>query len=219
MNIQSVRAAAMQTLLDCGISRLPVDVDAVCRKLGIRVLSYDVGAEVIERAHLYRAVRDTNGLAFYLKDIPVALFNERQELPQIMFTVGHEVGHIILQHVKPTSGLTPAHQGTDWNATPKETAANQFAALLLAPPYVLWSMGVCRTEEIMRLCEVPRQAAAYIARCITWITRRKVFLFDPMEQAVYRQFQTYIKGRGHEIPGRLMALPGQDLRHTAPLEV
>lgn len=193
MNSQSVRDAAMKTLLDCGVSRLPVDIDAICKKLDVRALSYDEGAELLQRAHLYRAVRDTDGLAFYLKDIPVALFNERQELSEVLFTVGHELGHIVLGHVKPMGAELPAYRLEDWNITREETAANRFAALLLAPPYVLWSMGVRKTGDIMKLCKVPRQAAVYSARCVAWFTRRKVFPLNPMEQAVYRQFQPYIK--------------------------
>lgn len=49
---QNLRDASWKILLDCGINRLPVDIDMICRRLGVRVLSYDVGAELIERGHL-----------------------------------------------------------------------------------------------------------------------------------------------------------------------
>lgn len=191
--MMNAEVEALKTLLDGKIDRFPVDIDTICENLGVKVFSYDIGAEVIERAHLYRAVRDTDGLAFYLKDTPVILFNERRELRQIMFTVAHELGHIVLKHVKPGDTTTIAHQGVKWNATPKETEANQFAARLLAPPNVLWSMGIRKAEEIMKLCRVPKQAAEYSALCITQLSRRKVTPLDSMEQAVYRQFQLYIK--------------------------
>ena len=38
---QNMRDATWNILLDCGINRLPVDIDAICLKLGVLVLSYD----------------------------------------------------------------------------------------------------------------------------------------------------------------------------------
>lgn len=190
---QNMRDATWSILRDCRISRLPVDIDAICQKLDVCVLSYDAGAEVIERAHLYRAVRDTNGLTFYLGDTPVILFNERQQVKQIMFTIAHELGHIILKHVKPGGGATPAHQGQEWAASKEELAANQFAARLLAPACVLWRLGLRTPEEIMEQCQIPRQAAEHRAKRMATLYRRQKFLTSPLEREVYRQFFPYIR--------------------------
>ncbi len=188
---QNMRDATWNILLDCGINRLPVDIDAICLKLGVLVLSYDAGAELIERAHLYRAVRHANGLALYLKDTPVILFNETQELSQTLFTVAHELGHIVLEHVGP-GGTAPARQGAAWNATPKEEAANQFAARLLAPACALWGLDLHRPEEIMEQCQIPRPAAEYRARRMAVLYRRQRFLTSPLERRLHRQFQPYL---------------------------
>lgn len=189
---QNMRDATWNILLDCGIDRLPVDIDAICEKLGICVLSYDAGAEIIERAHLYRAVRSTNGLTFYLKNTPVILFNERQEIKQIMFTITHELGHIILKHVSP-GNTTPAHQETKWNRSPEETAANQFAVRLLAPACVLWGLNIHTTEQIMEQCQITQPAAEYRARRMAALYERQRFLTSPLERKVYRQFSPYIR--------------------------
>lgn len=188
---QNMRDATWNILLDCGINRLPVDIDTICEQLGICVLSYDAGAEIIERAHLYRIVRDTNGLTFYLGNSPVILFNERQRIKQIMFTVAHELGHIVLEHVKP-GDTTPAHQGPKWSSSPKEKAANQFAARLLAPACVLWGLDVHAAEDIMELCQITRQAAEYRSRRMATLYQRKKFLTSPLERKVYHQFQPYL---------------------------
>ena len=199
---QNMRDATWKILLDCGIDRLPVDIDTVCEKLGICVLSYDAGAEVIERAHLYRVVRDINGLTFYLGNTPVILFNERQEVKQIMFTVAHELGHIILKHVSP-GDTTPAHQGPEWNATPKEGAANQFAVRLLAPACVLWGLDIHTPEEIMKWCQITRPAAERRARRMTTLYQRQKFLTSPLERKLHHQFQPYL-----EQAAPLSCLPG-----------
>lgn len=189
---QNMRDATWKILLDCGIVRLPVDIDAVCEQLGICVLSYDAGAEIIERAHLYRAVRDTNGLTFYLKNTPVILFNERQEIKQLMFTIAHELGHIILKHVMP-GDETPAHLGPVWSASPKEKAANQFAARLLAPACVLWGLNIHTTEQIMEQCQITQPAAEYRARRMATLYERQKFLTSSLERKVYHQFQPYLE--------------------------
>lgn len=189
---QNMRNATWQILLDSKVDRLPIDIDTVCRTLDIRVLSYDAGAEIIERAHLYRAVRDTNGLTFYLRDAPVILFNERQEVRQIMFTLAHELGHIILKHVGP-GDVTAAHQGAEWNASRQEMAANQFAARLMAPACVLWGLNVHTAEKIMELCQITRPAAEYRARRMAALYERKKFLTSPVERELYQQFSPYIR--------------------------
>lgn len=188
---QNMRDATWKILLDCGIVRLPVDIDAVCERLGVCALSYDAGAEIIECAHLYRAVRDTNGLTFYLGETPVILFNERNNVNQIMFTIAHELGHIILKHVKP-GNMTPAHQGVEWSCSREELAANQFAARLLAPACVLWGMGLHTTEEIMKQCQITRPAAECRARRMAALYERNKFLTSPLERRLYHQFSPCI---------------------------
>lgn len=192
---QNTRNAAWKILLDCGVDSLPVNIDDVCQKLGIRVLSYDVGAEVIERAHLFRAVRHTDGLTFYLKDVPVILFDETRDLSQVMFTIAHELGHLILNHVQPGTQTT-GHRGAEWKASPEERAANQFAVRLLAPACVLWALDVHTPEEIMRLCHLTQPAAKVRARRMEVLYQRQRFLTSPLEQALYHQFQPYIAGAG-----------------------
>lgn len=190
-NYQKMRDATWNILLDSKVARLPINVDAICRQLGVRVLSYDVGAEVIERAHLYRAVRHAAGLTFYLHDTPVILFDETRPFPEILFTVAHELGHLVLCHVNP-GGITPVHRGTGWSDNPEETAANQFAARLLAPACVLWGLNVHSPEEIMSLCQVTRPAAEYRARRMGTLYQRQRFLTSPLERAVHNQFRPYI---------------------------
>lgn len=187
---QNLRDASWKILLDSGINRLPVNIDAICRKLGVRVLSYDAGAELIERGHLYRAVRHTDGLAFYLRDTPVILFDETMELPQAMVTVAHELGHIILDHVQP-GGVTASRQGMARRIASEEKAADRFAARLLAPACVLWALDARTPEEIMRLCQITRPAAEYRARRMATLYEREKFLTSPLERRLYHQFQPY----------------------------
>lgn len=100
-NYQNARDAAWRILLDCNVERLPANVNDICRKLKIRVLSYEDGNRMIERANLVETAQRTDGMTFYMRKTPVILFNEKMTLPRAKFTVAHEIGHIILGHVKP----------------------------------------------------------------------------------------------------------------------
>lgn len=188
---QNARDAAWRILLDCGISRLPVDLNTICHKLGVHVLSYDEGAELIERAHLYRIVRRTSGLAFYFGDDPVILFDEMKEFPEVMFTVAHELGHLIFAHVSP-EGTTRGRWGEEWKAKPEERAADRFAVRLLAPACVLWGLNVHTAEEIIKLCRIPEPVAKDRAKRMAALYKKHKFLTSPLERAVYHQFFPYL---------------------------
>ena len=104
---QSARDAAWRILLDCGVDRLPVNLNTICRRLKIRVLTYGGNIEIIEQAHLSETVRSTDGLTFYLHQTPVILFDETVLPEWARFTIAHEIGHILLGHTKP-GGTTPS---------------------------------------------------------------------------------------------------------------
>ena len=189
---QRARDAAWRILLDCGVDRLPVDLNAICRKLKIKVMTYGQSARIIERANLGQMVPRTDGLTFYIGRTPFVLFDGRMPPARAKFTVAHEVGHIILEHVRP-GGMTAINREPHPGDAPEERAANQFAARLLAPACVLWGLDVHTPEEIMALCHVSRQAAQFRADRMDELYRRDKFLTSPLEREVYRQFQPFIR--------------------------
>lgn len=195
---QNARDAAWRILLDCKIDRLPVDLNFVCRKLEIRVLAYGKNTELIERAKLSEAVRRTDGMTFYIRETPIVLFDEKVMPARIKFTVAHELGHIILGHVKP-GGITTANREPHPEDAPEERAANQFAARLLAPACVLWGMNIHTAEEIMRICRISRQAAQFRADRMEELYRRNKFLTTNLERKVYRKFQPFIEAYRHSL--------------------
>lgn len=190
---QKARDASWRILLDCKVDRLPVDLNAICRKLEIRLFSYRAATNLIERANLREAVRRTDGLTFYWHGTPVILCNDAVLPQRAAFTIAHELGHIILNHVEP-GAVTAINREPHPGDSPEETAANQFAARLLAPACVLWGLDVHTPEEIMNLCQISRAAAEFRAQRMAELYRRGRFLTSPLEQAVYRQFQPFIEG-------------------------
>lgn len=193
---QNARDAAWRILLDCNVDRLPVRLNAVCRKLKIRVLTYGQNARMIERANLSQAVHCTDGMTFYIGETPIVLFNEKVLPARAKFTVAHELGHIVLGHVKPGSVTTMNREPHPKDA-PEEQAANRFAVRLLAPACVLWGMGVHTSEDIMDLCHISRQAAQFRANRMKELYQRNKFLTSKLERDVYWQFQPFIREYRH----------------------
>ena len=174
---QHSRDMAWRILLDLHVTELPVKVTDVCRQLGVTVKLYD-------------PPDDNDGCSLILNGVPIILVRRDMYPPRQRFTTAHELGHILLGHVGQYPLVNREPQATD---NPIEQAANVFAARLLAPACVLWGCGVQSAADIERLCHVSRQAAEYRMERMRLLYARGRFLTSPLEGAVYRQFEEYIK--------------------------
>lgn len=192
-NYKKSRNAAWEILLACRVDALPVDLNAVLRNLGVRVYAYSRAAELLEDTGLAEVAGRVSGLTFYIRDHPVILYNELETPQRIRFTIGHELGHLVLGHVRPWEH-TRQNREPQPGDSPMEQAANRFAADLLAPACVLWGLDLHRAEDIARVCKISIQAAQFRAERMEILYQRNQFLLHPLERAVYRQFVPYIKG-------------------------
>ena len=120
------------------------------------------------------------------------LFDQSKPSGRIRFTVAHELGHLVLGHVAPGQ-VTVINRDPTKTDSPLETAANQFAARLLAPACVLWGLGTYAAEEISELCHISVQAAKYRAKRMEILYKRNKFLTSPLERDVYEQFKPFIE--------------------------
>lgn len=85
MEYARVRDLAWEILLREGVCELPVKVSALCRGMGIEV-KLDGGL-------------GTGGKSTVLGDRAVILINSGDTPERQRFSVGHELGHILLGHV------------------------------------------------------------------------------------------------------------------------
>ena len=189
---QNARDTAWKILLDCKIDRLPVDLNLICRALGVRTASYRSAEVLIQRRNLSEIVARSDGLSFFVENTPVALYNSDCTPERIRFTVAHELGHIVLGHVSPGT-VTVVNREPSPNDNPQETAANQFAARLLAPACVLWGLDLHTPEEIARACYISMQSAEFRASRMDVLYARNRFLSSPLERRLYQQFLQFIK--------------------------
>ena len=191
-NYQNARDAAWKILLDCKIDRLPVDLNLICRVLGVRTASYQSAEALIRRRKLSDIITCSDGLSLFVEDTPIILYNKACSPERIRFTVSHELGHIVLRHVAPGT-VTTANREPSPNDDPQETAANQFAARLLAPACVLWGLDLHTADEIAGVCHISIQSAEFRESRMAVLYARNRFLSSPLERRLYQQFLPFIK--------------------------
>lgn len=183
---QNTRDAAWKILLDCGVDRLPVDLNNICRQLNVGVYRYADVKGLPEAALL------ADGLLYFQDNMPVILYDQDKPPARIRFTVAHELGHLILGHVVPGEQVVVKRE--QWHTDdPIETAANQFAARLLAPACVLWGLEAETPEQIARRCSISVQAAQFRAERMAVLRQRGKFLVSRLERQVYERFLPFIR--------------------------
>lgn len=175
------RDASWQTLLDHNIRELPVSVIRICNQSGISVVKNSTVNELRNRED---AISILDGKKWYI------IYDDTVIQQRSRFTLAHELGHIFLGHPLKAG----YHARTIDTERPEvERQADRFAADLLAPACVLWGLGVRTAEEIQTLCNISRTAAEIRMKRMDVLYQRNAFLLSPLEQAVYRNFQDYIR--------------------------
>lgn len=192
-NYKKSRNAAWEILLSCGVDKLPVNLNEVLWHLGVRAYSYSRSRELLESTGLADVAKQVSGLTFCSGSQPVILFNDSETPQRIRFTIGHELGHIVLGHVQPGEHTSQNREPQPGDSA-TEQAANRFAADLLAPACVLWGLDLHRAEDIAEVCKISIRAARFRAERMEILYQRNKFLLHPLERAVYQQFEPYIKG-------------------------
>ncbi|MFZ3466406.1 ImmA/IrrE family metallo-endopeptidase [Vibrio harveyi] len=138
--------------------QLPVQVEDIARHLGIYISELD--STNPEHSGL-------SGLAEIKNNSRYAYFNRNECKVRQRFTLAHEVGHHMLDHVTPEK---PRHRddlgafsgySNDW----EEREANAFAAELLMPQvaieYMLIQKGISDISQLARDFDVSESAMHY----------------------------------------------------------
>lgn len=191
-NYKKSRNAAWEILLACRVAELPVDLNAVLKHLEVLAYSYGRGRDILADAGLVDIAKQVSGLTFYIGEQPVIMYNDAESPQRIRFTIGHELGHIVLGHVRPGE-YTRQNRDPQPGDDPVEQAANRFAADLLAPACVLWGLGLHRAEDIAQVCRISIQAARFRAERMEILYQRNKFLLHPLERAVYQKFEPFLR--------------------------
>jgi Zn-dependent peptidase ImmA (M78 family) len=129
MNVRFARMQAEKLAEHVGKSRIPVDVGAIAKSLGLEVLYADLG-------------EDVSGLLIFNGESAQVCVQSTDPAVRQRFTIAHEIGHHFLRHQFETGEHVHVDKGNyisqrgpraSEGVDPKEVQANQFAASLLMP--------------------------------------------------------------------------------------
>ncbi len=192
-NYKKSRDLSWIMLIENNITELPVRVSKICKNLGITVISYEKGKQIIKEGGLEEMCSQNDGITF----MGAIFYNQECSVARQRFTIAHELGHIFM-HVKSDYNREPVS-----NDLYIENEANVFAARILSPACVLWGIGVTNEEQICKICNISPLAARFRMQRLNVLYEREkrfikekgrsCFLLSPLEKRVYTQFSDYIK--------------------------
>lgn len=184
---KKARNAAWQTLIDCGVDSLPVDLTKVAQHYGFHIALYSTCSLVQVFAPDVLSgdgfISETDGVTTIFLNDQIKTKGRRR------FTLAHEIGHGVLDG--PLDVIRFRNSEHD-SGDPIETACNIFARDLLAPAGVLAALNVHTPEEIMRLCDISRVSAEIRAERMKVLYKRGMFGAHPLERQVIKQFGKFI---------------------------
>lgn len=177
---KNIRNAAWQALIDFECKSLPISLSEICNKLDIVLLDNATANELKPTE---------NGVAIRQNGVWYIIFDDTDIRGKQRFTIAHELGHILLGHSMKNGYYTRRNN----IVKPKdETAADMFAARLLAPSCVLWGIRVTTAEQIAAICDISLTAAKIRAERLDLLRKRNKFLSSSKEREVYKQFEDFI---------------------------
>lgn len=135
------------------ISKLPVDIESICRQEGISVHYVDM-LEIEMKTK-----KQVSGIIQKQPDECNIFVNERDIYPRQRFTVAHELGHFFLHMQGENNKVITSFR---MDRSPKETQANSFAAELLMPEELVRAeykkMVIPVSDSLAELFQVSKQA-------------------------------------------------------------
>ena len=192
------RGMTWEILLNAGVRELPVNLNVICKHLGVPAMSYIRGQRLIAELGKRRQMKESDGFIVRSESGKALIFyNSACSVGRQRFTIAHKLGHLLLNHHGDLINREPSPGD---NLIERE--ANVFASRLLAPACVLWGVNTCNPSSISELCNISYRAAEFRARRMASLMRtdrrfmaergRSYFLQSPLEERLYHQFLPYI---------------------------
>ena len=176
-----IRDAAWQCLIDHNIDSLPIDVLKIARQSNI---------DVKKNSRINVLLPDEYAKAFYNGDKWIIVYNDLNDVANSRFAIAHELGHILLGHVKTYAKYSTIE---DIGIKPKaEKQADLFALRLLCPACVLMGLQIDTAEEISSVCRVPLRWAHARSVRMHDLYKRNAFFKTDIEKQVYKNFALYL---------------------------
>lgn len=96
----------------------------------------------------------------------MTIYDDSSALPlgRIRWTLAHEIGHIVLNHLSDYELTSINRTLTPYQSRALEQEADLFAKEFLSPSYILSRLGIDEWEDIESICKLSNQAAYYRLR-------------------------------------------------------
>lgn len=134
---------------------LPIRVDLIAHRMGVLLFPQDMPSAF--SGHFYSETDPDNK-----SKRPAIIFNSKDPTVRQRFTIAHELGHYVLGHgTSPRDAFDDSMRKTK---SPRERAANLFAAHLLMPPTLVklsLSQGIKTVDSLAKQYGVSRAAMSF----------------------------------------------------------
>lgn len=152
---------AREFMYQSGIDSLPVDPFELYTRYGWKLRSNSY----VENKYMVRDPFDlrkdkVDAYTFWDGEQYMTVYDDRQPMARIRWTLAHEIGHIFLGHLLEIRERNISLRGLSeamYQVLEKE--ANFFAKELLTPLWLLKELNVVHREDISMICSVSGQAA------------------------------------------------------------
>lgn len=142
-HFRRLRASPARILAHFGVDKPPIDVEGLAESMGV----------VIRR---FTEPRDFSGALDRRETPPVIWLRATDWEVRQRFTIGHELGHLVLHEERVL------WRDTTYLGDPQEIEANQFAAELLMPGHMVRILARSRDEATLaRIFHVSPAAMSY----------------------------------------------------------
>ena len=214
---QDARDAAWRALLELPEKKLPVDVEALAKKLGVEIHPFPGKEQALLHNLVNRAASGPCVSLRIRRAWHIFIRSKAFDESHHRFAIAHELGHLLLAH--ETETLAPgvrcfaARENIgDVMDDPQELedyTADLFAVRLLAPACLLHEMHIDSSGEIIRLCGLPPHAAVIRAERMQLLNERDVYYTHILETKVRNAFLPWLNGM------RFPEAAGIKLRHAS----
>ena len=109
LSYQNARDTVWELIIKHDISSLPVKISEVCRREGIRMISYSAGRELIKFLCLENYAEANDGFSTESSGSRIIFYNDKCTVGRQRFTVDRELAHPI-----PTARSVSALRRSDW---------------------------------------------------------------------------------------------------------
>jgi hypothetical protein len=195
--IELAKNTARDFIVKSGINTLPVDLFAICKKYGWTVKSVSEAEELTDEIDPF-SLRFTPecDAKTYLTPKGKYFIVYRDEVVskrRILWTIAHEIGHIVLKHLEDFEE-TEIHRGlTEEENEVLEKEADAFASEYLAPSDILLLCNCTTKNFIVKLCGLSNQAAENKEQALKHYKPDKNHEY--LNKAIHKQFYNFIHNK------------------------